>query len=230
MNLIDKIKQLFEEDTPEVNMVTSNLETGEVIEYENLEAGSTIYIIIDEDTKTELPTGVYTIDGKEIEVVDGLIAEGEVEENVEEEVVEEEMEEDKEDKKKEDEEMEEDKKKADEEDKEDEVILSIQEENDLRISKLEKELTNVTQAFELFLSKFETIKNEDIKEDFNKAINEIKEEFSKSEETLKSFVSSQLEDFENKAAGEPVQKLNKATLEEEKPSMFSKLSDYYKNK
>ena len=76
-NMLGKIKELLSIDTEtkEVKLEQATLENGTVIESENFEAGSEVFIVT-EDEKVPLPVGEYTLEDGEKLIVkeEGIIA------------------------------------------------------------------------------------------------------------------------------------------------------------
>lgn len=76
-NMLGKIKELLSIDTEtkEVKLEQATLENGTVIESENFEAGSEVFIVT-EDEKVALPVGEYTLEDGEKLIVkeEGIIA------------------------------------------------------------------------------------------------------------------------------------------------------------
>jgi len=85
-NMLKKIKELLSIDTQEVKLEQATLENGTVIESENFEAGSEVFIVT-EDEKVPLPVGEYTLEDGEKLIVkeEGIIASIGAEEEKEEE-------------------------------------------------------------------------------------------------------------------------------------------------
>ena len=87
-NMLGKIKELLSIDTEtkEVKLEQATLENGTVIESENFEAGSEVFIVT-EDEKVPLPVGEYTLEDGEKLIVkeEGIIASIGAEEEKEEE-------------------------------------------------------------------------------------------------------------------------------------------------
>ena len=87
-NMLGKIKELLSIDTEtkEVKLEQATLENGTVIESENFEAGSEVFIVT-EDEKVALPVGEYTLEDGEKLIVkeEGIIASIGAEEEKEEE-------------------------------------------------------------------------------------------------------------------------------------------------
>lgn len=84
--MLKKIKELLSIDTQEVKLEQATLENGTVIESENFEAGSEVFIVT-EDEKVPLPVGEYTLEDGEKLIVkeEGIIASIGAEEEKEEE-------------------------------------------------------------------------------------------------------------------------------------------------
>lgn len=90
--LIEKVNKLiatlFEDEKPVVQLAQYTLEDGTVIEYEALEVGKAVFAVTPEGN-SPLADGSYMIDGKDVDVVGGLIESVEEKEKPAEDVVEE---------------------------------------------------------------------------------------------------------------------------------------------
>lgn len=197
MNLIDRIKALFEAEEEDKQTFAEVEIDGVKVRYESLEVGAEIsVVVVNEESGEEeikpIPDGDYEIEGKMIKTVDGKIEEVSEVETEEEPTGEEPTEEG----------------------------MSLHEEYERRFSKIEAQVQSFENTFSELLTKLESMNFNKVEKFDDK---EIQERITK----LQEEISKQKEDLEKLSNEDSKESFAKVNIQPEKKSPYQKWAELH---